>query len=142
MNRSGRTLLAAALQPGPGLVAAVQRRIDAFAEKFGRVPAAVKCLLTDCNQLTSYLRFPVEHPNLVSPATKQSEPSTNMTTEEPSRSSFAPRRGCNRAKEAIRIVEAAEKLLVSGGPALFQVKYHCDRVYAGVSGTIGAISQT
>ena len=55
-------LIAAGLQPGPGLVAAVQRRIDAFAEKYGRAyPAAVKCLLTDRDQLTSYLRFPVEH---------------------------------------------------------------------------------
>ena len=51
-------LIAAGLQPGPGLVAAVQRRIDAFAEKYGRAyPAAVKCLLTDRDQLTSYLRF-------------------------------------------------------------------------------------
>ena len=55
-------LIVAGLQPGPGLVAAVQRRIDAFAEKYGRAyPAAVKCLLTDSDQLTSYLRFPVEH---------------------------------------------------------------------------------
>ena len=55
-------LIAAGLQPGPGLVAAVQRRIDAFAEKYGRAyPAAVKCLLTDRDQLTSYLPFPVEH---------------------------------------------------------------------------------
>ena len=55
-------LIAAGLQSGPGLVAAVQRRIDAFAEKYGRAyPAAVKCLLTDRDQLTSYLRFPVEH---------------------------------------------------------------------------------
>ena len=55
-------LIVAGLQPGPGLVAAVQRRIDAFAEKYGRAyPAAVKCLLTDRDQLTSYLRFPVEH---------------------------------------------------------------------------------
>src|SRR6202165_3151144 len=55
-------LIAAGLQPGPGLVAAVQRRIDAFAQKYGRAyPAAVKCLLTDRDQLTSYLRFPVEH---------------------------------------------------------------------------------
>ena len=55
-------LIAAGLQPGPGLVAAVQRRIDAFAEKYGRAyPAAVNPLLTDRDQLTSYLRFPVEH---------------------------------------------------------------------------------
>jgi len=55
-------LIAAGLQPGPGLVTAVQRRIDAFAETYGRAyPAAVKCLLTERDQLTSYLRFPVEH---------------------------------------------------------------------------------
>jgi putative transposase len=55
-------LIAAGLAPGPELVAAVQRRIDAFADNYGRAfPAAVKCLLTDREQLTSYLRFPVEH---------------------------------------------------------------------------------
>jgi putative transposase len=49
-------------QPGPKLVAAVQQRIDAFAEQYRRAfPSAVKCLLTDREQLTSYLRFPVEH---------------------------------------------------------------------------------
>ena len=42
--------------------AAVQRRIDGFAEKYARAfPAAVKCLLSDREQLTSYLRFPAEH---------------------------------------------------------------------------------
>jgi transposase-like protein len=55
-------LIAAGMQPGPELVAAVQRRIDAFAEQYTRAyPAAVKCLLTDRAQLTSYLRFPLEH---------------------------------------------------------------------------------
>jgi transposase-like protein len=55
-------LIAAGMSPGPELVAAVQRRIDAFAEQHQRAyPAAVKCLLTDRAQLTSYLRFPVEH---------------------------------------------------------------------------------
>jgi putative transposase len=50
------------MQPGPELVAAVQRRIDAFADQYARAfPAAVKCLLTDREQLTSYLRFPAEH---------------------------------------------------------------------------------
>ena len=40
----------------------MQRRIDGFAEKYARAfPAAVKCLLTDREQLTSYLRFPAEH---------------------------------------------------------------------------------
>ena len=44
------------------LVAAVQHRIDAFADPYARTyPAAVKCLLADREQLTSYLRFPVEH---------------------------------------------------------------------------------
>ena len=55
-------LTAAGMIPGPDLVAAVQRRIDAFAEQYARAyPAAVKCLLTDRAQLTSYLRFPAEH---------------------------------------------------------------------------------
>jgi putative transposase len=56
------TLIAAGMTPGHDLVAAVQARIDAFAEKYTRAfPAAVKCLLTDRQQLTSYLRFPLEH---------------------------------------------------------------------------------
>ena len=47
---------------GPELVAHVQARIDTFAVTYqGRFPAAVKCLLTDREQLTSYLRFPAEH---------------------------------------------------------------------------------
>jgi putative transposase len=55
-------LAAAGLQPGQRLVTAVQARIDAFAEKYARLyPAAVRCLLSDCEQLTSYLRFPAEH---------------------------------------------------------------------------------
>ena len=55
-------LLAAGLTPGPELVAAVQRRIDTFAAQYGRAfPSAIKCLLTDREQLTSYLRFPPEH---------------------------------------------------------------------------------
>jgi transposase-like protein len=55
-------LIAAGMTPGHDLVAAVQRRIDAFADTYGRVfPAAVKCLLSDREQLTSYLRFPLEH---------------------------------------------------------------------------------
>jgi len=41
---------------------AVQARIDAFAENYARAfPAAVKCLLADRQQLTSYLRFPLDH---------------------------------------------------------------------------------
>lgn len=49
---------------GPGLVAAVKHRIDAFADQYGRafpLALAVECLLADRAQLTSYLRFPVEH---------------------------------------------------------------------------------
>ena len=50
------------MAPGPKLVAAVQDRIDAFATTYNRVfPSAVKCLLSDREQLTSYLRFPIEH---------------------------------------------------------------------------------
>src|ERR1700730_18196346 len=48
-------LIAAGIAPGPKLVAAI-------AAQYGRAfPAAVKCLLSDRGQLTSYLRFPVEH---------------------------------------------------------------------------------
>ena len=51
-----------ALPPGQELVAAVQARMDAFAKTYrAAYPAAVKCLLTDREQLTSYLRFPLEH---------------------------------------------------------------------------------
>lgn len=43
-------------------MAAVQARIDAFADTYrAAYPAAVKCLLTDRQQLTAYLRFPLEH---------------------------------------------------------------------------------
>src|SRR5947208_11506234 len=52
----------AGIEPGHKLVTAVQARIDTFAERYGKLyPSAVKCLLTDRQQLTSYLRFPVEH---------------------------------------------------------------------------------
>jgi transposase-like protein len=55
-------LTAAGTGPGPGLVTAVQARIDAFAETYGKLyPSAVKCLLADREQLTSYLRFPAGH---------------------------------------------------------------------------------
>ena len=55
-------LVAAGIEPGQKLVTAVQARIDAFAQTYGTLyPAAVRCLLTDREQLTSYLRFPVEH---------------------------------------------------------------------------------
>ena len=50
------------LEPGQQLVDAVQTRIDAFAERYQRVyPSAVRCLLADRAQLTTYLRFPAEH---------------------------------------------------------------------------------
>jgi putative transposase len=46
----------------PGVVAAVQARIDAFEAKYKLLyPAAVKCLLSDRHHLTTYLRFPAEH---------------------------------------------------------------------------------
>jgi putative transposase len=55
-------LIAAGTGPGQDLVTAVQARFDAFAETYGTLyPAAVKCLTADREQLTSYLRFPVEH---------------------------------------------------------------------------------
>ena len=55
-------LTAAGVKPGQRLVSAVQARIDAFAAKYATLyPAAVRCLLADCEQLTSYLRFPAEH---------------------------------------------------------------------------------
>ncbi|MBG0831538.1 transposase [Planomonospora sp. ID67723] len=48
--------------PGRQLVELVRARIDAFAEAWGRsCPAAVRSLLTDRHNLTSYLRFPAEH---------------------------------------------------------------------------------
>ena len=40
----------------------IDGRIDAFADKYRALyPAAVKCLLTDREGLTAYLRFPAEH---------------------------------------------------------------------------------
>jgi putative transposase len=55
-------LLAAGIAPGPKLVGAVQNRIDVFAQIYqSRFPSALKCLLSDREQLTSYLRLPVEH---------------------------------------------------------------------------------
>ncbi|HYB15763.1 MAG TPA: IS256 family transposase [Streptosporangiaceae bacterium] len=48
--------------PGPDLVALIDARIDAFAEKYKALyPAAVKILLTDREGLTAYLRFPAGH---------------------------------------------------------------------------------
>jgi putative transposase len=55
-------LIAAGTGPGQELVTGVQARIDTFAETYGKLyPAAVKCLLTGREQLTSYLRFPIGH---------------------------------------------------------------------------------
>ena len=55
-------LIADGMTPGPKLVAAVQARIDVFAAKYQHAfPSAVKCLLSEREQLTSYLRFPLEH---------------------------------------------------------------------------------
>ena len=55
-------LIAAGAAPGPTLVAAVQDRIDAFAAQYARLfPSAVTCLLSDRQQLRSYLRFPIGH---------------------------------------------------------------------------------
>ena len=48
--------------PGPDPAAIIDARIDAFADKYrGLYPSAVKCLLTDREGLTAYLRFPAEH---------------------------------------------------------------------------------
>jgi putative transposase len=50
------------VEPGQTAVTAVQARIDAFARTYrDRYPAAVRCLLSDRDQLTVYLRFPREH---------------------------------------------------------------------------------
>ena len=47
----------------------MQARINVFADTYGtRYPSAVKCLLTDREQLTSYLRFPVEHHRRIRPS--------------------------------------------------------------------------
>src|SRR6266566_4266524 len=55
-------LTTAGLEPGHKLVTAVQARIDTFAQTYATLyPAAVRCLLADREQLTSYLRFPIEH---------------------------------------------------------------------------------
>jgi putative transposase len=48
--------------PGPRLVEIIDHRIDEFAARYqAHYPAAVKCLLTDRDGLTAYLRFPAEH---------------------------------------------------------------------------------
>jgi transposase-like protein len=48
--------------PGPRLVEIIDARIEEFAARYRALyPAAVKCLLTDREGLTAYLRFPAEH---------------------------------------------------------------------------------
>ena len=54
--------LPAEVVPGLEAVAAVQKNIDRFASRWrDAYPAAVRCLLTDREQLTHYLRTPREH---------------------------------------------------------------------------------
>src|SRR5579863_5218683 len=49
-------------KPGPRLVEFVDHRITQTADKYAPTyPAAMKCLLTDKEGLTAYLRFPAEH---------------------------------------------------------------------------------
>ena len=53
-------------QPGPKLVELVDNRITEMAARYGATyPAAMKCLLTDREGLTAYLRFPAEHQHRV-----------------------------------------------------------------------------
>lgn len=50
------------VEPGPAAVAVVQGRIDTFAARWrDSYPSAVRCLLSDRDSLTVYLRFPREH---------------------------------------------------------------------------------
>jgi transposase-like protein len=54
------------VEPGLDAVAHVQKKIDEFARRWrDAYPAAVRCLLTDREQLTHYLRVPREHWNRV-----------------------------------------------------------------------------
>ena len=49
-------------QPGPRLVELIDHRITEMAARYSATyPAAMKCLLTDREGLTAYLRFPAEH---------------------------------------------------------------------------------
>jgi putative transposase len=49
-------------QPGPRLVELAGHRITEMAGRYAATyPAAMKCLLADCEGLTAYLRFPAEH---------------------------------------------------------------------------------
>ena len=48
--------------PGPRLVEIIDARISELAARYrATYPAAMKCLLTDREGLTAYLRFPAEH---------------------------------------------------------------------------------
>jgi putative transposase len=52
--------------PGPRLVELIDARIGELAARYQAIYlAAVKCLLTDREGLTVYLRFPAEHHNRV-----------------------------------------------------------------------------
>jgi putative transposase len=52
--------------PGPELVEIIDARISEMAAKYSATyPAAMKCLTTDAEGLTAYLRFPAEHRNRV-----------------------------------------------------------------------------
>jgi putative transposase len=48
--------------PGPKLVEIIDARISEMAARYGATyPSAMKCLTTDREGLTAYLRFPAEH---------------------------------------------------------------------------------
>ena len=48
--------------PGERAVAIARQRADDFAARYGKLyPAAVKCVTKNVKELTTYLRFPVEH---------------------------------------------------------------------------------
>ncbi|CPX30294.1 transposase%2C mutator type [Mycobacteroides abscessus] len=50
------------IEPGPDAVGYVQKRLDVFEKRWrDSYPAAVRCLLSDRDSLTAYLRFPREH---------------------------------------------------------------------------------
>ena len=52
--------------PGPRLVELIDARISEMAARYSATyPAAMRCLLTDKEGLTAYLRFPAEHHNRV-----------------------------------------------------------------------------
>ena len=52
--------------PGPELVEIIDARITEMAARYGTTyPSAMKCLTTDREGLTAYLRFPAEHHNRV-----------------------------------------------------------------------------